>query len=42
MQVIGVKDGHDVGKDSVEDGGDSGVVDNVVIDTGIINTGGSE
>ena len=42
VEVIGVKDGHDVGKDSVEDGGDSGVVDNVVIDTGIINTGGSE
>ena len=41
MPVIGVKGGLDVEKDTVEDGGDSGVVDNVV-DTGVIDTGGSE
>ena len=41
VQVIGVKDGHDVGKYSVEDGGDRSVVVVVenVIDTGVVVTG---
>ena len=41
--MVGVKDGHDVGKDSVEDvlGNDSDIDDNVVIDT-VVDDGGSE
>ena len=41
VEAIGV---NDVGKDSVEDilGDDSDVADNVVVDTGVVDDGGSE